>query len=266
MAVQPQQKLPRQLHQRHTPLPPTTPLPPQHKQTNPLRSPRHLPLTPALLSSLHWQLPPRKALLLSRPVREGGRIRLGVGGGRGEWGGGEVGNKEEAGKDPELVHEEEVTEGDWQTPQVEVSLVSVDTGEEEENIFWHHRAKLFRWDSGESAWKERGIGEAKLLTHRNTGKIRFLLRQEKTHKVVANHYVRQTKVYCNLKPNVSSDKIWVWTVPDSAEGAPQVEQFGLKFGQIEQAQIFKTKFDEAAKLNCEIFGDPTVDSEQTDDK
>ncbi len=36
-------------------------------------------------------------------------------------------------------------------------------------------------------WKERGIGEAKLLKNRSTGKVRVLLRQEKTNKLVMNH-------------------------------------------------------------------------------
>lgn len=61
------------------------------------------------------------------------------------------------------------------------------TGEEAEDVFWKCRAKLYRWANG-SEWKERGLGEAKLLQHKETKKIRFLMRQEKTLKVVANHY------------------------------------------------------------------------------
>ncbi|PHJ22370.1 ran-specific gtpase-activating [Cystoisospora suis] len=158
--------------------------------------------------------------------------------------------------------EEEVTEGNWNTPQVEVREVKVETGEEEEEVFWKCRSKLYRWVSAGSdskagaagEWKERGIGEAKLLRHKQTKKIRFLLRQEKTLKIVANHYVVATDVYCKLSPNVSSEKIWVWTVMDFAEGELKNEQFALKFGQVEQANEFKAKFEEAAKLNAEIFG------------
>lgn len=152
--------------------------------------------------------------------------------------------------------EEEVTHGDWTTPQVDVDLVDVRTGEEDEEIFWSHRAKLFRWDVSCSAWKERGIGDAKLLKHCKTNKIRFLLRQEKTLKVVANHYVHAVNKLCTLSPNVSSDKIWVWSSPDSADNDHgKVELFGLKFGQLQQAKIFKEKFEEAAKLNAPFFGD-----------
>ncbi|KFG31853.1 putative ran binding family protein 1 [Toxoplasma gondii RUB] len=166
--------------------------------------------------------------------------------------------------------EEEVTEGNWNTPQVEVHAVQVETGEEDEDVFWKHRSKLYRWVSSTGdaqaagEWKERGIGDAKLLRHKETGKIRFLLRQEKTLKIVANHYVVASGVYCKLTPNVSSEKIWVWTVMDFAEGELKNEQFALKFGQVEQAQEFKKKFEEAAALNAKIFGVEAEGEEKTE--
>lgn len=72
--------------------------------------------------------------------------------------------------------------------QVDLHEVEVKSGEEDEDTFWQHRAKLYRWAKETTEWKERGLGEAKLLKHKQTGKIRFLLRQEKTLKIVANHY------------------------------------------------------------------------------
>lgn len=47
---------------------------------------------------------------------------------------------------------------------------------------------MFRFDAEGNQWKERGTGDVKLLKHKTTGKIRLLLRQEKTLKVCANHY------------------------------------------------------------------------------
>jgi hypothetical protein len=49
------------------------------------------------------------------------------------------------------------------------------------------RAKLLRFASDTKEWKERGVGDVKLLKHKDTGKVRILLRQEKTNKVVMNH-------------------------------------------------------------------------------
>ena len=46
------------------------------------------------------------------------------------------------------------------------------------------RAKLFRWR--DEQWKERGIGNAKLMRDREQKRVRFMMRQEKTLKAVAN--------------------------------------------------------------------------------
>jgi hypothetical protein len=50
------------------------------------------------------------------------------------------------------------------------------------------RAKLFRFDSEASEWKERGTGDVRILAHRETKKVRLVMRRDKTLKVCANHY------------------------------------------------------------------------------
>lgn len=50
------------------------------------------------------------------------------------------------------------------------------------------RAKLFRFDNESKQWKERGTGDVKFLKHKETGKVRLLMRREKTLKLCANHY------------------------------------------------------------------------------
>ena len=51
----------------------------------------------------------------------------------------------------------------------------------------NRRAKLFRFDSGSNEWKERGTGEVRLLQHKQTTKVRLVMRRDKTLKVCANH-------------------------------------------------------------------------------
>jgi Ran-binding protein 1 len=63
-------------------------------------------------------------------------------------------------------------------------VVQVSNGEENEDIIFKMRAKIYRWRDDE--WKERGTGIMKLLRHKVNYKIRFIMRQEKTLKVVAN--------------------------------------------------------------------------------
>ena len=58
------------------------------------------------------------------------------------------------------------------------------TGEESEECIFKMRAKLYRMR--DEQLKERGTGNAKLLRNKETKRIRFVMRQEKTLKPVAN--------------------------------------------------------------------------------
>lgn len=69
--------------------------------------------------------------------------------------------------------------------------------------------------TGNKTWKERGVGDVKFLKHSEHGRIRVLMRQEKTMKVIVNHFLDPRIV---LAPNISNDKSWVWVAFDYAEG------------------------------------------------
>ena len=43
------------------------------------------------------------------------------------------------------------------------------TGEEEEKAVFAYRAKLFRFDGDANQWKEKGLGEMKILQHKENG-------------------------------------------------------------------------------------------------
>jgi len=48
-------------------------------------------------------------------------------------------------------------------------------GEEDEDAVFSQRSKLFRFDKDTSAWKEKGIGEMKILKHKTTGGYSLIL-------------------------------------------------------------------------------------------
>jgi Ran-binding protein 1 len=58
------------------------------------------------------------------------------------------------------------------------------TGEENEECIFKMRAKLYRLR--DEQLKERGTGNARLMRDKESKKIRFIMRQEKTLKPVAN--------------------------------------------------------------------------------
>jgi hypothetical protein len=58
------------------------------------------------------------------------------------------------------------------------------------------KCKLYRYEAGSNEWKERGLGVVKLLKHKENGKIRLLMRQEKTLKIRANHIGVCRQLWC----------------------------------------------------------------------
>ncbi|TRY91680.1 hypothetical protein DNTS_003335, partial [Danionella cerebrum] len=125
--------------------------------------------------------------------------------------------------------------------------VDVKTGEEEEEEMFCKRAKLFRFDTESKEWKERGIGSIKILKHRTSGKVRLLMRREQVLKICANHYITTDMV---LKPNAGSDKSWVWHAMDYADEMPKNEQLAIRFKTVDEATLFKARFEEAQTFLC----------------
>ncbi|XP_069130814.1 E3 SUMO-protein ligase RanBP2-like isoform X2 [Argopecten irradians] len=120
-------------------------------------------------------------------------------------------------------------------------LVEVKTGEEDEEKVFGERAKLYRYDAELNQWKERGIGEMKLLRHRTTKQVRVLMRREQVLKVCANHKITTAM---KLVPMANSDRAWCWTAMDYAEGEIQTERLAVRFKTTDQAQLFKQTFEE----------------------
>ena len=126
-------------------------------------------------------------------------------------------------------------------PIVQLDEVEQSSGEEDGVIVYTQRAKLFRYDKDTSQWKERGVGNLKLVKHKITGQVRVLMRRDQILKVCANHFLTADM---ELKPNAGSDRSWVWhTNADVSDGEPKAEQLAVKFKNAEIAGEFKEKFD-----------------------
>lgn len=128
-------------------------------------------------------------------------------------------------------------------PLVTLEKVDVKTNEEDEEVVYKVRAKLFKYHATANEWKERGTGDVKFLKHKTTGKTRVLMRRDKTLKICANHLIQ--KDY-ELKPNIGSDRSWVYNVTaDISEGEPEAQTLAIRFGNKENADKFKEHFDAA---------------------
>lgn len=130
--------------------------------------------------------------------------------------------------------------------------VETKTNEEFEEQTFKMRAKLFKFIRESSEWKERGTGDVRLLKHKDSGKVRLVMRRDKTLKVCANHYIMHDM---KLSPNVGSDRSWVWNAAaDVSEGEPEAVTLAIRFGNPENANAFKDAFLQAQKENEALFG------------
>jgi Ran-binding protein 1 len=58
-----------------------------------------------------------------------------------------------------------------------------------------------------------------------------------------------------LKANPGSDRAWTWVATDFSDEVAKVESFAIRFRDSEVANDFKTKYDQARKVNG---GDKTI--------
>ncbi|KAI1899352.1 hypothetical protein AGOR_G00060900 [Albula goreensis] len=139
--------------------------------------------------------------------------------------------------------QEEERDGQYFEPVVPLpDLVDITTGEENEQVLFSHRAKLYRYDKGLSQWKERGIGDIKILQNYDTKRVRLVMRRDQVLKLCANHWINSTM---KLEPMKGAEKAWIWSAFDFTEGEGKVEQLAVRFKLQEVANTFREIFEEA---------------------
>lgn len=150
---------------------------------------------------------------------------------------------EDAGGDGPAPEEESTAEF---VPVVNLQKVEVKTLEEEEDILHQQRVKLYIYGekmldkgTGNKQWVERGVGDIKLLKHRETNRIRVLMRQDKTMKILVNHFL-DPRIGINLHPG--TDKAWVWICLDFASGELLETTFSARFNNKGVANEFNEAF------------------------
>ena len=113
------------------------------------------------------------------------------------------------------------------------------------------KCKLYRFDNESSEWKERGVGQAKIMKHKANSRTRFLMRQDKTLKIRGNHVVMPgTKV----QEHTGSEKAMVFSCVDFADEVQRPELFCIRFASAERAQEFQKAYEAAAEANESILG------------
>lgn len=113
------------------------------------------------------------------------------------------------------------------------------------------KCKLYRFISDSNEWKERGIGQAKVLQHKENKRSRFLMRQEKTLKIRGNHVIMPGT---NIQEHSGNEKAVVFNCVDFADEEQKPELFCIRFASAERAKEFKEAYEAAAKRNEPLLG------------
>ena len=135
-------------------------------------------------------------------------------------------------------------------------LEDISTGEEDEKVLFSNHAKLYRFYSGDNTWKERGIGEMKILEHKMSGKTRVLMRREQVLKLCCNHYITEEMILTRMR----GDRQVAWfTHCDFAEGVAEAETFAVKLKKAAVTEEFRNVF-EACVSKCKGKDSPKKES------
>ncbi|KAL8545067.1 hypothetical protein ACS0TY_005317 [Phlomoides rotata] len=107
-------------------------------------------------------------------------------------------------------------------------------------------SKLYRFDKDGNQWKERGVGTVKLLKHKVTGKVRLVMRQNKTLKICANHLDSCDLIApYNVCTRASGQRqvvcVSVWHAADFSDGELKEETFCIRFASVESPTTVKVR-------------------------
>jgi E3 SUMO-protein ligase RanBP2 len=163
-------------------------------------------------------------------------------------------NEDEAGGDDNNNPEEYEPQVDFK-PLVKLQEVEVKTGEEDEEVLFKQRCKLYRFNTDTKEWKEKGVGEIKVLKHKiKENCFRVLMRRDQVHKLCANH-----RIDPSIKLETVNEKQLRWFVNDCSEDEPHPELLLAKFRAEDDVTKFRAEFVKAQQI---LSANPSTQKQQ----
>jgi E3 SUMO-protein ligase RanBP2 len=83
-----------------------------------------------------------------------------------------------------------------------------------------------RYDKDSKQWKERGIGDIKILKNAAKNTFRVLLRRDQIHKIACNHLILKDM---KLMPMAGSETAVCYYAQDFTDGEYKTENLAVKF-------------------------------------
>ena len=122
------------------------------------------------------------------------------------------------------------------------------------------KCKLYRFVQEANEWKERGVGQSRILQHTSNKRCRYLMREEKTLKIRANHLIMPGT---QIQEHGGNDKALVFNCVDFADEEMKPELFCVRFASAERAQEFKRAYEAGGETNEPLLK-PKEDGEEKD--
>ena len=166
-------------------------------------------------------------------------------------------NNAETKKSSNVNNEEDTTDASsMKLPEIhgKLKVIDVKTGEEDEEVLCTVRSKLYVFykedkygdEVRKNLWKSRGTGDVKILRHKQTGKCRLLMRQDKVKKICANVAIPAN---ANLKREEGQGYRITTSLPDFDGSATELRTFAFKFKDDSASQTFFDNFEKAKAFN-----------------
>lgn len=142
-------------------------------------------------------------------------------------------------------------------PLVKLEEVEVKTGEEDEDVLFKARCKLYRFIAETKEWKEKGAGEIKVLKRKETTNVfRILMRRDQIFKLCANH-----RITSDIKLEIVNEKQVRWHAQDYSEpGEGKHELLTAKFRHDDEAKQFKAEVEKAQVI---LASEPSIPQTDT---
>ena len=110
-------------------------------------------------------------------------------------------------------------------PTFNLPEIIIQTDDQIFDILYKNRCKAYRW---RNEWKERATGEIKILRHKTNFKIRIIMRQDFTKKLMINFLLEEDPL-CILRYYKGSNRIFYILAYDFSDGQGRLEKILFKF-------------------------------------
>lgn len=118
----------------------------------------------------------------------------------------------------------------------------------DERIVMSLRCRMYRFDTEDSEWKERGTGQIRMLQGNVTKKVRLVMHRDALLKICANHYIASGMKIQTYKDNGKA-VMYGPAPPDKEAHIESPSLILLRFKSTKDCDLYTKTFEKAYQIN-----------------